>query len=315
MSHLSYLQAVSIGLLQGVSELFPVSSLGHSVLVPALIGGSWESLVTQQSQAESPYLAFIVGLHVATALALLCFFWHDWVRLIRGLFRSIARRRIETVDERMIWLLIIATIPAGLVGLLLEHPLRTLFAKPLAASIFLTINGLVLFTGEFLRRRLSNAEPDRAPVAASAGAVPRGDGIVTAGPDSTDEPGIVARVGVGGALVIGVAQILALFAGISRSGVTMVAGLLRGLNHEQAVRFAFLLATPIILGAGVYKLPDLSGPLGNGIRGQVIAGSVAAFVAALISVKFLTRYFETRTLTPFAIYCVLMGGACIIYFS
>ena len=315
MSHLTYLQAVSIGLLQGVSELFPVSSLGHSVLVPALIGGSWETLVTQQSQAESPYLAFIVGLHVATALALLCFFWHDWVRLIRGFFRSIARRRIETVDEKMIWLLIIATIPAGLVGLLLEHPLRTLFAKPLAASVFLTINGLVLFTGEFLRRRMANAEPDRTPVAAGAGAVPRQDGIVTAGPDSTDEPGIVARIGVGSALVIGVAQIAALFAGISRSGVTMVAGLLRGLNHEQAVRFAFLLATPIILGAGVYKLPDLSGPLGNGIRGQVIAGSVAAFVAALISVKFLTRYFETRTLTPFAIYCVLMGGACIIYFS
>jgi undecaprenyl-diphosphatase len=133
MSQLSYLQAVSIGLLQGVSELFPVSSLGHSILVPALIGGSWEQLVTQQSEAESPYLAFIVGLHVATALALLLFFWRDWVRLIRGLFSSIAQRRIETVDEKMIWLLIIATIPAGLVGLLLEHPLRTLFAKPLAA--------------------------------------------------------------------------------------------------------------------------------------------------------------------------------------
>jgi undecaprenyl-diphosphatase len=300
MSQLSYLQAVSIGLLQGVSELFPVSSLGHSILVPALIGGSWEQLVTQQSESESPYLAFIVGLHVATALALLLFFWRDWVRLIRGLFSSIARRRIETVDEKMIWLLIIATIPAGLVGLLLEHPLRTLFAKPLAASIFLTINGLVLFSGEFLRRRFADRDPDRP---------------MSADPDVTDEPGIVARIGVGSAVIIGVAQITALFAGISRSGVTMVAGLLRGLNHEQAVRFAFLLATPIILGAGVYKLPDLAGPLGNGIRGQVVVGSVAAFVAALISVKFLTRYFETRTLTPFAIYCVLFGGACVIYFS
>jgi undecaprenyl-diphosphatase len=257
-------------------------------------------LVTQQSESESPYLAFIVGLHVATALALLLFFWRDWVRLIRGLFSSIARRRIETVDEKMIWLLIIATIPAGLVGLLLEHPLRTLFAKPLAASIFLTINGLVLFSGEFLRRRFADRDPDRP---------------MSADPDVTDEPGIVARIGVGSAVIIGVAQITALFAGISRSGVTMVAGLLRGLNHEQAVRFAFLLATPIILGAGVYKLPDLAGPLGNGIRGQVVVGSVAAFVAALISVKFLTRYFETRTLTPFAIYCVLFGGACVIYFS
>ena len=300
MSQLSYLQAVSIGVLQGVSELFPVSSLGHSILVPALIGGSWEQLVTQQSESESPYLAFIVGLHVATALALLLFFWRDWVRLIRGLFSSIARRRIETVDEKMIWLLIIATIPAGLVGLLLEHPLRTLFAKPLAASIFLTINGLVLFSGEFLRRRLSDSDPDHP---------------MSADPDVTDEPGIVARIGVGSAVIIGTAQITALFAGISRSGVTMVAGLLRGLNHEQAVRFAFLLATPIILGAGVYKLPDLAGPLGNGIRGQVVVGSIAAFVAALISVKFLTRYFETRTLTPFAIYCVLFGGACVIYFS
>lgn len=300
MSQLSYLQAVSIGLLQGVSELFPVSSLGHSILVPALIGGSWEELVTEQSQSESPYLAFIVGLHVATALALLLFFWRDWVRLIRGLFSSIAQRRIETVDEKMIWLLIIATIPAGLVGLLLEHPLRTLFAKPLAASIFLTINGLVLFSGEFLRRRLAGNDPDRP---------------MSTDPDVTDEPGIVSRIGVGSAVIIGVAQITALCAGISRSGVTMVAGLLRGLNHEQAVRFAFLLATPIILGAGVYKLPDLAGNLGNGIRGQVVVGSIAAFVAALVSVKFLTRYFETRTLTPFAIYCVLFGGACVIYFS
>ena len=150
---LSYLQAVVIGLLQGFTELFPVSSLGHSVLIPAWIGGSWAKLVTEQSNAESPYLAFIVGLHVATALALLVLFWRDWVLIVRGFATSIRHRRLQNVYERMAWLIIIATIPVGALGLLLEHQLRTLFAKPLAAAIFLTLNGLVLLLGERLRRR------------------------------------------------------------------------------------------------------------------------------------------------------------------
>lgn len=302
MHQLSYLQAISIGLLQGVTELFPVSSLGHSVLVPALVGGSWHRLVTQQSQAESPYLAFIVGLHVATALALLCFFWRDWVRLIAAFFRTLARRRIATVDERLAWLLVIATIPAGITGVAFEHLLRTVFAKPVAAAAFLTINGFILYGGERLRRRAPGVESS-----AESGA----DLLAANTLDGT----IVARIRRADAGVIGLFQVLALFAGISRSGITMVAGLLRGLDHEQAVRFAFLLATPIIFAAGVYKLPDLAGPLGNGIRGQVFAGGVAAFLAALASTRFLTRYFRTRTLTPFAVYCAVFGAFCLAYFA
>src|ERR1700722_14918663 len=156
--------------MQGVTELFPVSSLGHSVLIPALIGGSWKTLVTQQDQSQSPYLAFIVGLHVATALALLLFFWGDWVRIIGGLVSSIRNRRLETVHERMAWLIIIATIPAGVIGLLLEHTFRSLFAKPEAAAIFLTATAGILFTGEYLRRRAG----------AQAAAVAGADGTDTA---------------------------------------------------------------------------------------------------------------------------------------
>jgi undecaprenyl-diphosphatase len=299
-THMTYLQAILIGLLQGVTELFPISSLGHSVLVPAWIGGSWHHLVTEEASKESEYLAFIVVLHVATALALLTFFWREWVAIISGFFRSIARRRIETVYERMAWLLVIATIPAGLTGLLLEHTLRTVFAKPLAAAVFLTLNGFLLLGGERLRRRGAYAKPDEAPETRTSEQI---------------DDGVVETVRTVDAGAIGLAQVLALFAGISRSGVTMVAGLIRGLDHEQAVRFSFLLATPIILAAGVLKIPDFTGPNGAGIRGQALAGAVVAFFAALMTTKFLTRYFETRTLTPFGIYCLIFGGLSIIRFA
>jgi len=316
--HLNFLQAITIGVMQGVTELFPVSSLGHSVLIPALIGGSWESLVTQQDQAESPYLAFIVGLHVATALALLLFFWRDWVRVIRGFVSSVRHRRLETVHERMAWLIIIATIPAGIIGLALEHTFRTLFAKPEAAAIFLTVNGGILFTGEYLRRR---AVARAAAVVAAGGSdtVPLPDGQPAAVADPEHDPAndleITRRFSFRDATVVGVFQSAALLAGISRSGITMVAGLIRGLNHEQAVRFGFLLATPLIFAAGVIKIPDLMGHLGNGIRGQVLAGSAAAFIAAIVTIKFLVRYFHTRTLTPFAWYCGIFGAFCIVRFA
>ncbi len=316
--HLSFLQAITIGVMQGVTELFPVSSLGHSVLIPALIGGSWQSLVTQQDQSESPYLAFIVGLHVATALALLLFFWRDWVRIIGGFISSVRHRRLETVHERMAWLIIIATIPAGVLGLALEHTFRTVFAKPEAAAIFLTVNGGLLFTGEYLRRRsvartaalVAAGESDTAPL-------PDGQPPDVADPehDPANDIEITRRFSFRDATVVGVFQSAALLAGISRSGITMVAGLIRGLNHEQAVRFGFLLATPVIFAAGVYKTPDLMGHLGDGIRGQVLAGSAAAFVAAIVTIKFLVRYFRTRTLTPFAWYCGIFGAFCIVRFA
>jgi undecaprenyl-diphosphatase len=296
MNHLSFLQAIVIGLVQGITELFPISSLGHSVLVPAWLGGSWQGLVTQESSPESPYLAFIVGLHVATALALLVLFRRDWVAIIGGFLTSVRNRRIETVPERLAWLIIIATIPVGIAGLVLEHALRTLFAKPLASGIFLILNGLILLAGERLRRR-----------------VPAADGA-TLGEGDTDDD-VVRKVRPLDAAWIGTLQIGALFAGISRSGITMVGGLLRGLSHEESVRFAFLLATPVIFAAGVYKVPDLFGPLGDGIRPQVLVGSAVAFVAAFFAASFLVRWFKTRTLTPFAVYCLVVGVASVVRFA
>jgi len=296
---LTYFQAIVIGLLQGVTELFPISSLGHSVLLPGWVG--WDSLVHGQSADESFYLAFLVGVHVATALALLVFFRDEWVRIIRGFFTSLGNRSIRTSDERLAWLLIVATIPAGIAGLLLEHTFRTVFAKPLAAAVFLTINGLILLAGERVRRRTEVRELARAHP--------------TAGGPEVEEGRQLATLEFKEAGVIGVAQTFALLAGISRSGITMVAGLVRGLNHEDAARFSFLLATPIILAAGFYKLPDLLGHNGDHVRGQVLVGSLCAAVAAYISVRFLVRYFTSRNLNPFGVYCLVVGVASIIRFA
>jgi undecaprenyl-diphosphatase len=228
------------------------------------------------------------------------FFRDEWSRVIAGLFRSIRKRRVDGPDERLAWLLIVATIPAGITGLVFEHTLRTVFAKPLAAAIFLTSNGLILLAGERFRRRADVRELAR------AGGGTSGDQEEGRRLDTLDfrEAGIV-----------GVAQTLALFAGISRSGITMVAGLARGLNHEDAARFSFLLATPIILAAGVYKLPDLMGHNGDGVRGQVLVGSIVAAAAAYASVRFLVRYFTSRNLNPFAIYCLVIGAISMLRFA
>ena len=294
---MSYLQAIVIGLIQGFTELFPVSSLAHSVLVPELLG--WDNLVTGQSANESFYLAFLVGLHCATAVALLVFYRRDWARVIRGFFSSIRKRQIDTPSERMAWLLVVGTIPVGIVGLVFEHSLRTIFAKPTAAAIFLTINGVILLAGERLRRR---AEVRK---------------LVETHEHHTDVDHDVGRdletLELREGVFIGSAQILALFAGISRSGVTMVGGLLRGLDHEDAARLSFMLATPIIFAAGIYKLPDLIGHNGDHIRGQVLVGSIAAGLASYAAIRFLTKYFETRTLTPFAVYCIVAGIAMTAY--
>jgi undecaprenyl-diphosphatase len=289
---LTFFRAIFIGLLQGVTELFPVSSLGHSVLIPALLG--WDDLVKAQS-TESFYLAFLVTLHVGTAIALIIYFREEWVRIVGGLLSSARRRRYTSPDARIGALLIIATIPAGLTGLLFEHELRTVFAKPEAAAVFLTLNGVILLVGERLRRRVA------------AGVGYRGDGFT--GGRSLDS------LSYAEAFFIGCTQIGALFAGISRSGITMVGGLFRGLDHEDAARFAFLLATPIILAAGVYKIPDLTGHLGDGIRAQAFVGAVVAGFAAYFSTRFLVRFFETRTLTPFGVYCLVFGAFCILYFA
>lgn len=307
--HLSWLEASVIGLLQGVSELFPVSSLGHSVLVPAVIGGSWARDLNV-SAPESPYLAFIVGLHVATAAALIIYFWRDWVRIVGGLLTSIRYRRVETPDERLAWLLILASIPVGLAGLLLEHTFRTVLAKPNLTALFLMLNGLILFAAERFRRR--PAQPDTDAPRRETGGRHRGGRVAVELQHDVDVDVRVSRLPMGRGVLIGAAQIAALAPGISRSGVTMAAGLSRGLNHEGAARFSFLLATPVILAAGVLKLPDLAGPLGAGLRGQVLLGSLLSFIGAYLSVRFLSRYFRTNSLRPFGWYCLAAGAIALI---
>ncbi len=315
--HMNMLQAIVIGLLQGVSELFPISSLGHTVLVPSWIGGTWATLVSQEASAESPYLAFVVGLHLATAVVLLGFYFREWVRLIVGFFRSLTRRKVVTDEERLAWLIIVATIPVGALGIIFEHQFRVLFAKPLAAAIFLMVNGVILFSGELHRRR-----HQKAPLASdAAGSVPaapdaqprfRDDHIVVI--DAEAERAL-SRIGVVSAAIIGASQALALLAGISREGVAMVGGLFRGLDNQNAMRFSFLLSTPVILAAGAVKIPDLTGSLGAGIRPEILAGSIAAVVSSLFAIVFLARYFKTRTLMPFAVYSLVFGLASAIRFG
>lgn len=292
-STLSYLQAIILGLLQGVTELFPISSLGHTVLFPTLFG--WNGLVKAQSESESYWLALVVMLHVGSALGLLIYYRNDWVQIVSAFIHTLGKRRVETPTERLAWLIVVASIPAAILGLVFENPLRTLTAKPTVAAVFLMINGGVLFAAEAFRRR---AEVRK--LAEREGAKPDGSREL----DTLDYRE---------AAMIGVAQSTALVAGISREGVTMGAGLARGLDHEDSARFAFLLATPIILAAGLFKLPELTGPLGAGVRGQALVACLSAAVAALFSVRFLVRYFKTRTLIPFAIYCVVFGAAMVIY--
>jgi undecaprenyl-diphosphatase len=322
MTHLTYLQAAVVGLAQGVSELFPVSSLGHGVLIPALIGGQWSTNLNLAAP-ESPYLAFIVGLHVATAAALLIFFRQDWARIVRGLVTSIRYREVYTADERLAWMIVLATIPVGIAGLALQKTFQTVFGHAPLAAAFLIINGTILIGAERFRRR-SSLEADEESARqreyaelAAVGRHPRGARADRRREQAavTMSDGRLAGLSYPQAVLIGSAQILALVAGISRDGVTMVAGMRRGLSREDAGRFAFLLATPAILAAGVLKLPELFGPAGAGIGGQVLFGSLLAGVGAYLSVRFLVRYLRTRTLTPFGVYCILAGLASLAYLT
>lgn len=281
---ITYWQAIVLGLLQGVAELFPISSLGHSVILPSLLG--WNI-----HQNDKYFITFLVATHLATALVLLGFFWRDWVRIVKGLGRSLRDRGIDPADTdaKLAWLLIVGTIPAGILGLLLENKLRSVFASPQSASFFLMLNGFLLYGAELLRRRAPQVEED-------------------------DDARIARQTTFGGAFGIGAAQALALIPGFSRSGATMGGGLLMGLSNKDAARFAFLLATPIIGAAAILKLPELAGSQGNGIRGQALVGALCSALTAYLAVRFLMRYFETKTLIPFAIYCVLAGLGASLYF-
>lgn len=297
-SPLSYFQAIVLGFLQGVTELVPISSLGHTVLFPTLFG--WNALVKSQSQSESFWLAFVVMLHVGSALGLLVYYRREWVRIVAAVFHTLAVRKVQSPTERLAWLIVVASVPAGIIGLALEHQLRVLTAKPEVAAIFLMVNGCVLFAAERYRRRAEVREL----------ALKHPGPAEQVRPDGGRE---LNTLEYREALVIGVAQSTALVAGISRDGVTMGAGLSRGLDHSDAARFAFLLATPIILAAGVIKLPDLLGHLGNEIRGQAAVACLTAAVTAYFTVRFLVGYFKTKTLVPFALYCLLFGLGTLIY--
>jgi undecaprenyl-diphosphatase len=288
MHPISYFQAIVLGLLQGVTELFPISSLGHAVVAPRLFG--WDI-----HQNDTFFLTFLVAVHLATALVLLGFFWRDWERIVRGFGRSVRDRRIghDDSDAKLAWLLIAGTIPAGILGLALEKPLRKLFASPTDAAIFLIVNGLLLFAAERLRRRAPDA-PER---------------------EADEDERIAHRVSWRQAGGVGAAQALALIPGISRSGVTMGGGLLVGLNNRDAARFGFLLATPIIGAAAALKLPELFGKDGNGVRGPALVAAICAAISAYLAVRFLMRFFETNRLTPFAVYCVVAGTALTIGFA
>ena len=291
-------QAIVLGALQGITELFPISSLGHTVLFPHLFG--WNNIVRWQSQTESPWLAFIVMLHVGSAVGLLIYFWRTWVELIRAFFVSLARiirtRRwaVQTQAERLAWLIVTSSIPTGILGLALEHQARTATAKPLIAAIFLVVNGFILLGAERLRRR------------SEVRALARREGRGEEGRELTS-------LSYGEAAGLGVVQSAGLIAGISRDGSVMAGGLARGLDNSDAGYYSFLLATPIILAAGIFKVGDLTGPLGAGVRGPAVIAAVVAAVFAIITVHFLSRYLRRGNLVPFGIYCLLFGAAMIGY--
>ncbi len=286
---ITYFQAIILGLLQGVTELFPISSLGHSVLLAWLF--NWHGILADQSKSESFFLSFLVALHVATGIALLIFYRAIWLRIIKGFFKSVVTRRIDTPDSRLAWLLIAATIPAGITGLAFEHSLRTQFAKPLSAIVFLFINGCILLIGDrYLKQTSQNRHSEQLATSKN----------------------VSDKLTLKRAAIIGVAQIGALFAGISRSGITMISGLYSGLNHEDAARFSFLLATPIIFGAGLYKLPDFFSNLDSQGRGQILIGGIVAGLAAYATVRYLDKYFRDKTLKPFGIYCIVASLAMLL---
>ncbi|HEY7962124.1 MAG TPA: undecaprenyl-diphosphate phosphatase [Solirubrobacteraceae bacterium] len=284
---ISYFQAVILGLVQGVAEPFPISSLGHGVVLPRIFG--WNI-----HQNDSFFLTFLVATHLATALVLLGFFFKDWVRIAKGIWRSLQMREIreDDVDARLGWVLVVGTIPAGIVGLLLEKPLRSLFASASLAAIFLIVNGIALLFFERLRKR-----PPRP-----------GDYL-------GDGDARIAKLGWRQAIAVGTSQAAALIPGISRSGFSMGGGLLVGLSNEDAARYSFLLATPIILAAAALKLPELLGSQGNGVRGPALVAGLCAALTTFFAVKFLLRYFQSNRLTPFGVYCIGLGLIATLVFA
>jgi undecaprenyl-diphosphatase len=274
-------QALIFAAIQGITELFPISSLGHAVVIPRLFG--WN--VDQQSPS---FLPFLVVLHVGTAVALLAYFWRDWVGFLQAILGAMAPAEVKS-QRRLFGMLIIGTIPAVIVGFALEHALRNLFGSPPIAAAFLIVNGAILMVGERLRTRDIKAQDLR----------------------TLDELNVID------ALMIGVCQCTALIPGISRSGATIVGALLRGFSHEAAAHFSFLLATPIIAGAGVLEVPKLirHGTAESGMTVLALLAGIVAGVTAWLSVFVLMRYFKRRefeALDPFGYYCIAFGAAVLL---
>jgi undecaprenyl-diphosphatase len=274
-------QALVLAVVQGVTELFPVSSLGHAVILPHLLRWTID-------QNSDTFLPFLVALHVGTALALLIYFWRDWWILLESLLPGDGARAegglVKIEARRVLWLLVLGTIPAGVLGLIFRSRLTTLFADFRVAAVFLILNGVLLALGEILRRRAGSMQ--------------------------------LASLKPWQAFAIGTSQAIALLPGFSRSGATMVGGLLVGLEHQAAARFSFLLATPIILAAGVLEVPKLLQPANRTALPSAVLGGVVAGVLAYLSTAFLMRYFkqqEVNALLPFAVYCVLLGAVALIF--
>jgi undecaprenyl-diphosphatase len=271
-----------MGLLQGASELFPISSLGHAVIVPSLLHWSFK-------QSDPSFVPFLVLLHLGTATALLILYRHEWVAIIRGFFTAAFRGRIETDPERLAMLLLVGTIPAAILGVFLESRIKSLFASPYVAAGFLVVNGVILLAFELFRRRAER----RAPIAAS-GRIEQEEQFAQA-----------ERISFKAAALVGACQALAFFPGISRSGVTIGGGLLAGLRHQEAARFSFLLATPVILGAGILEVPQL---ISSGVPiVEYTAAAVLSGLAAYASARFLLRYFRSGRLDPYGWYCIAAG--------
>ncbi len=276
---MTFFQAMLLALLQGVSELFPISSLGHTVLIPALL--HWDV-----DRKAPTFLAFIVALHFGTALALVAFYWKDWVAITRALVASVVRGKLSNdPNEKIAWLLVAGTIPVGLAGVLFQDTVRTFFGSTAMVAGFLILNAFVMFLGERLKRI------ERGPASRPARHLP-------------ELPWIDA-------VKVGLAQALALFPGISRSGSSIVAGLLLDLTHDDAARFSFLLATPVIGAAALLEIPELLAPDAHAVLVQSLVGGVLSGVTAYASVAFLTRYFKTNDLRPFGWYCLLIGALCL----
>jgi undecaprenyl-diphosphatase len=293
---LTYLQAIILGIAQGVTELFPISSLGHSVLIANLF--DWHNLSIQSSSKHSPFLELIIMMHVTTAIALIIFYRQQWVRIVKGFWRSLSSRNVTTdSDARLAWLLIAATIPAALVALVFQNALQRVFATAFYAIVFIIINGIMLIKGDKLvtqselnrpRQRRHDADTDEMAAGKTARVISN-------------------HLDFRRAIYIGFAQVGALFAGISRSGITMLAGLRSGLEHQDAARFSFLLATPIILLAGIYKLPSILSKSDHANLGPILVGSLLSGIGAYLSVRFLDKYFRNKSLKPFGWYCISFG--------